>query len=176
MDKKYANKIISVLLGIALIAMIFSFFSLIFDTAFMDDVILLNNSTENDAKKLNEIMTLIKWMGVSLVCVLIPVMVCYVFAYFGNGKIFNIVSAVLSLFVTVTCIAFVCVLRKQALDTKSATIYAAVTECFKEFISLAAASLLVCAFFVYNSVASFKFKPKNSRSAQSGEVQNNEEV
>lgn len=176
MNKKYANKIISVLLGIALITMIFSFVSLIFDAAFMDDVILLNDSDGNTERKLNEIMTFMKWISVSLVCVLVPVFVCYVFAYFGNGKIFNIVSAVLSLFVTAMCIAFICVLRKQALDSKSATIYAAVAESFEAFITLAVTSLLVCAFFIYNSVLSFKAKPENNLSAQSGEVQNDEEV
>lgn len=176
MNKKYANRIISVLLGIALIAMIFSFVSLIFDAAFMDDVILLNDSYGNTERKLNEIMTFMKWISVSLVCVLVPVFVCYVFAYIGNGKIFNIVSAVLSLFITAICIAFICVLRKQALDSKSATIYAAVAESFEAFITLAVTSLLVCAFFIYNSVVSFIKKPDNKVSIENTEVLNNEEV
>ena len=176
MNKKYVNKIISVLLGIALIALIFSFFSLLFDAIFMDDVILLNDSNSTDAKKLNEIMPLMKWMTVSLVCVLVPTLVCYVFAYFGNGKIFNIVSAVLSLFFAATCIAFVCVLRKEAIDTNSATIYAAVAECCENFIMLAAASLLLCAFFVYNGVSSFIKKPEVKLSAESAEVKNDEEI
>lgn len=176
MNKKYVKMIISVLLGIVLITMIISFVSLIFDSAFMDDVISLNNSDSEDAKKLNDIMTLMKWMGVSLVCVLVPVFVCYVFAYFGNGKIFNIVSAVLSLFVTAICIAFICVLRKQALDSESATIYAAVVECFEDFITLAVTSLLACTFFIYNSVASFLKISDNKVSAENTEGSNNEEV
>lgn len=175
MDKKYVKKIISVLLGIALISIVFSLFSLIFDAAFADDLILLNDTGSTELE-LDEIITLMKWMTVSLVCVLVPTIVCYFFAYFGNGKIFNIVSAVLSLLITATCIAFICVLRQKALDTESATIYAAATGCFDEFIQLAATSFLLCAFFVCNSVFSFLKKPESQQQVENTEVQSNEEV
>ena len=176
MDKKYVTKIIPVLLGIALITLIFSFFSLLFDAIFMDDVILLNTSTSAEAKDLNEIVPLLKWTTVSLACILVPVFVCYVFAYFGNGKIFNTVSAVLSLFITATCIAFVFVLREEALITKSATIYSAVAESFENFIMLAANSAILCAFFIYNSAASFKKQPDGNLATENAEVSNSEKV
>lgn len=172
MNTKYANKIISVLLGIALIVLVLSFFSLIFEAIFIGDLILLNVGDG----KLNEIATLLKWMSVSLVCVLVPVIVCYVFAYFGNGKIFNVASAVLSLLVAATCVAFIFVLRKWALDTESAEIYSAVAEGLEELITLAATSVLLCAFFVYNSVASFKKKQEGKLLAETAEGQSDEEV
>ena len=43
MNKKYANKIISVLLGVALIALIISFIMLLFDAIFTEDIFLFDN-------------------------------------------------------------------------------------------------------------------------------------
>lgn len=172
MDKKTVKTIVNIVVGVALLTMIYSFVSLIFESWFIDDVIVLNGEPDD----LSEIMALIKWQTVSLVCVIVPTLVCYVFAYFGNGKIFNIFSAALSLLVFTMCIAFTIVTRNKTFATNSATTYSAITEALGEFITLAASSLLVCAFFVYNSAVSFKTNPGKSLSVQSVEVQNNEKV
>lgn len=172
MDKQFAKKIVSVLLGIALITIVYSLFSLIFESWFIDDVIVLNGKPDD----LSEIMSLIKWQTVSLVCVIVPTLVCYVFAYFGNEKIFNIFSAALSLLVFAMCIAFIIVTRNKTFATNSATTYSAITEALGEFITLAASAALFCAYFVINSVFSFIHKQKSSITEETTEVNDSEKV
>ncbi len=118
MDKKFVKKILAVVLGITLVAMIFAVFSLAFDAVGMNDLQTLDSS--------NDVIGLFKWQAVALACILVPTLACYAFAFFGNGKIFNILSSVLSLFVAATAVAFTFVLRKTALDLDSTTAYSTV--------------------------------------------------
>ena len=166
MDKKLVKNILAVVLGIALIAMIFAVFSLIVDAIGTSDLESLDAA--------NKALGLFKWQAVALVCILVPTLACYAFAYFGNGKIFNIASAVLSLFVAVTAISFTFVLREAALDEVSSITYASVTAAFSEFIQLAACALIACVYFILNSVFSFK-KTKTEVAENCEEANGNEE-
>ncbi len=114
MNKKYANKIISVLLGVALIALIISFIMLLFDAIFTEDIFLFDNDGQIIIEELKETIKMVKWLSFSLCFILIPALICFVFAYFGNGKIFNLISAILCFFIVATGIAFAFVIRKKS--------------------------------------------------------------
>lgn len=167
MDKKIAKKILAVVLGITLIAMIFAVFSLILAAVGVNDLEALETSSDE--------LALLKWQAVALVCIMVPTLACYAFAFFGNGKIFNIASAVLSLFVAVTSLAFFIVLREAAMDTVSSTTYASVATSFTEFIQLAVCATIALVYFIVNTVACFK-KTKTDDEIITEEANGNEEV
>lgn len=150
MDKKFIKKILAVLLGISLLIMIYEWVSLIMDAALADDTVLLGSS---DIKESTMFM---KWTSVALVCLLVPTFTCYVFAFFGNKKIFNICSAILSLFVAVCCIAFFAKMRSILLEDAYASVYASGVGYFSEMMQLAVPSLIACAYFTICSVLAFK--------------------
>ena len=109
MNKPFVQKILAVVLGLALFVMLMSCVSLIMDAVLIDDTILFNNSYK-------DLLLFTKWTAVALVCTLIPTFVCYAFAFFAKSKIFSICSAVLSLFIAVCCFAFLFTARTAALD------------------------------------------------------------
>ncbi|MDE7301084.1 MAG: hypothetical protein K2N47_02835 [Clostridia bacterium] len=166
MDKKFVKKILAVVLGITLIAMIFSVVSLIIAAVGVSDLEALGNSIDE--------LALLKWQSVALVCIIVPTLACYAFAFFGNGKIFNIVSAALSLLVAVTSLAFFIVLRKAALNSVSSTTYATVATSFTEFIKVAVFATIALVYFILNSVASFKKKTDKAEITE--EANGNEEI
>lgn len=160
MEKPIVKKIITVVLGMALLVMLYSFVSFIIEAVLIVDV--SSAAILEDAQ----------FMYVALICLLFITFVSYGFAYFGNGKIFNIFAAVLSLLVAACSIAFLFVLRGEALEKGTST-YALVAGCFAEFIQLAVPALIACAYFIYSSVKSFKHpkQPVAAEAVESGEAE-----
>ena len=161
MDKKYLKIILAVMLGIALTIMVYELVSLLFNSIYMKDAIEFAESNN----KLKETMEFIQSLAIALTCTIGIMFVCYVFAYFGNGKIFNTAAAALSLLTAVMSIVFVVLIRNKAHDAGAVT-YSAVAEIFDEFITLAVSALLGCAYFVYNSVISFIGPKKHNDSEE----------
>ena len=169
MDKKYLKTIISVILGIALAVMVYSLVSLLFECIFMEDAMKFAEDLMSSDKKMHETLEFLQSVSIALTCTIAITFVCYAFAYFGNGKIFNVAAAALSLLTAVLCIVFVILLRNKAHDAGMTT-YTAVAETFDSFIQLAVSALLACVYFILNSVASFTAHKKNN----DGEAQNND--
>ncbi len=163
MNKKYAIKIISVLLGVALIALIISFIMLLFDAIFTEDIFLFDNDGQIIIEELKETIKMVKWLSFSLCFILIPALICFVFAYFGNGKIFNLISAILCFFIVATGIAFAFVIRKKAILSDNIAIYTTVTTAIENFIEISAFAFIIGAFFIYNSVVSFIGREKKTK-------------
>ncbi|MDE6690858.1 MAG: hypothetical protein K2K04_02705 [Clostridia bacterium] len=148
MDNKTVKTFVNIIVGIALLTVIYSFCSLIFDAITLRDAIILDPSIiDSDVR---DIVNLATWMIVALICLLVPTLVCYGFALFGKNKIMTIASAAMSLFVVVSALAFFFVLRENAFTGTAA--YTIATAAFPEFAELIAASMLTCAFFTYESV------------------------
>ena len=161
MDKKTVKTFVNIIVGIAILTILYSFCSLIFEAITARDPILLEpTSLSSNAK---EVLNLATWMMVALICLLVPTLVCYGFSLFGKNKIMTLASAVMSLFVVVTAFAFFFVLREYAFKGTSA--YTIAIAAFPEFIELIAACAITCAFFTYESVLIIidykKANPKN---------------
>jgi len=168
MEKTFVKKVLAVVLGISLFVMLVSLASLIMDAVLADDVLLLDSN--NDYIK--EISMFMKWTSVALVCAIVPTVLCYIFAYFGNGKIFNICAAVLSFFVAAGCIAFIFVVRDIAMEEIRSDAYAAATGYISELVQLGVSTVISGIFFTVNSVVLFLNKKQAVNDAEVG----NEEV
>lgn len=169
MDNKTVKTIVNIVVGVALLTMIYSFISLIFNAITARDAILLEAGSTNNIKN---IVNLVTYMLVALVCLLVPTLVCYGFALFGKNKIMTIVSAVMSLFVVATCLALFFVLREEAFTSTSA--YTIAAAAFTEIIQLCAATAIMCAFFTFHSVTAIKefFKKPEAKADTSEQIIN----
>lgn len=170
MDKKTVKTLVNIIVGIAILTIIYSFCSLIFNAITARDAIIIDPSKIDGGVR--DIVNLATWMMVALICLLVPTLVCYGFSLFGKNKIMTMASAVMSLFVIVTALAFFFVLREYSFtDTTAYTIASAV---FPGFIELIAAGSLTCAFFTYESVLiilDYKKATSNSVAASSEQTE-----
>ncbi len=170
MDKAFVKKVLAVLLGISLVILVYETVSLIVAAALFDDLEILNHS-------LNDLEAFMKWSAVALACMLIPALASYVFAFFGKNKLFVLISAVLSLIVTICCIAFFCMARVYAMQGFSSTSYAQGASFLSEFIQIAIASALIGAYFLIAFLRSVKKKHTETvEVTDSAEVSENEEA
>ena len=113
-------------------------------------------------------------MLIALCCVFVPAFVSYVFAYFGNKKIFTTAAAALSLFTTATIIAFIAVLRDRSMDDPLS--YTATASLNAELIELLLTVIIADVYFIYNSVRSFLIKPVQPAEEAITEDARNEEA
>lgn len=163
MDKKYLKTIVAVVMGIVLITMLYATFSLLFDALLMDNLIIYAGESSHDTLKM------VQDMVIALTCVVAVALVCYIFSFLGNGKIFNIVSSVLSLFITATSVAFLFVINKTAFEAGQ-TPYATVAGYFAELIQLAATAFVAGGYFTVNSVLGFINKKPETAEVTNEEV------
>ena len=170
MDKAFVKKVLAVLLGVSLVILVYETVSLIVAAALFDDLEIFENS-------LNDLEAFIKWSAVALACMLIPALASYVFAFFGKIKIFVLISAVLSLIVTICCIAFFCMARVYAMQGFSSTSYAQGASFLSEFIQIAIASALIGAYLLITFLRSVKKKHTETVEVTvAAEVSENEEA
>lgn len=170
MDKAFVKKVLAVLLGVSLVIMVYETVSLIAAAALFDDLQIFENS-------LNDLEAFIKWSAVALACMLIPALASYVFAFFGKNKLFVLISAVLSLIVTICCIAFFCMARVYAMQGFSSTSYAQGASFLSEFIQIAIASALIGAYLLITFLRSVKKKHTETVEVTvAAEVSENEEA
>lgn len=149
MEKAFVKKVLAVLLGVSLVILVYETVSLIVAAALFDDLQIFENS-------LNDLEAFIKWSAVALACMLIPALASYVFAFFGKNKLFVLISAVLSLIVTICCIAFFCMARVYAMQGFSSSSYAQGASFLSEFIQIAIASALIGAYLLITFLRSIK--------------------
>ena len=170
MDKAFVKKVLAVLLGVSLVILVYETVSLIVTAALLDDLQIFDNS-------LNELDYFINWSAVSLACMLIPALASYVFAFFGKNKLFVLISAALSLIVTICCIAFFCMARVYAMQGFSSTSYAQGASLLSEFIQIAIASALIGAYLLITFLRSVKKKHTETVEVTvAAEVSENEEA
>ncbi len=170
MDKAFVKKVLAVLLGVSLVILVYETVSLIVAAALFDDLQIFENS-------LNDLEAFIKWSAVALACMLIPALASYVFAFFGKNKLFVLISAVLSLIVTICCIAFFCMARVYAMQGFSSTNYAQGASFLSEFIQIAIASALIGAYLLITFLRSVKKKHTETVEVTvAAEVSENEEA
>ena len=170
MDKAFVKKVLAVLLGVSLVILVYETVSLIVAAALFDDLQIFEN-------RLNDLEAFIKWSAVALACMLIPALASYVFAFFGKNKIFVLISAVLSLIVTICCIAFFCMARVYAMQGFSSSSYAQGASFLSEFIQIAIASALIGAYLLITFLRSVKKKHTETVEVTvAAEVSENEEA
>ena len=170
MDKAFVKKVLAVLLGVSLVILVYETVSLIVTAALFDDLQIFENS-------LNDLEAFIKWSAVALACMLIPALASYVFAFFGKNKLFVLISAALSLIVTICCIAFFCMARVYAMQGFSSTSYAQGASFLSEFIQIAIASALIGAYLLITVLRSVKKKHTETVEVTvAAEVSENEEA
>lgn len=170
MEKAFVKKVLAVLLGVSLVILVYETVSLIVAAALFDDLQILENS-------LNDLEAFIKWSAVALACMLIPALASYVFAFFGKNKLFVLISAALSLIVTICCIAFFCMARVYAMQGFSSSSYAQGASFLSEFIQIAIASALIGAYLLITFLRSVKKKHTETvEVTDSAEVSENEEA
>ncbi len=170
MEKAFVKKVLAVLLGVSLVILVYETASLIAAAALFDDLQIFENS-------LNDLEAFIKWSAVALACMLIPALASYVFAFFGKNKLFVLISAVLSLIVTICCIAFFCMARVYAMQGFSSTSYAQGASFLSEFIQIAIASALIGAYLLITFLRSVKKKHTETVEVTvAAEVSENEEA
>lgn len=142
MDKSFAKKVISVVLGIALILLIFSTVTLIIDTVLLDDLKYFNGTDFDNLQKF------FKWSGTGLICLIIPTVASYVFAYFSNRKIMTLIACVFSFITAISCFVLFGACRVYALEGFSSTNYASASLYFNKFIQIAISVILLGAYFL----------------------------
>lgn len=170
MEKAFVKKVLAVLLGVSLVILVYETVSLIVAVALFDDLQIFENS-------LNDLEAFIKWSAVALACMLIPALASYVFAFFGKNKLFVLISAVLSLIVTICCIAFFCMARVYAMQGFSSSSYAQGASFLSEFIQIAIASALIGAYLLVAFLRSVKKKHTETVEVTvAAEVSENEEA
>ena len=170
MDKAFVKKVLAVLLGFSLVIMVYETASLIVGATLFDDLQIFENS-------LNDLEAFIKWSAVALACMLIPALASYVFAFFGKNKLFVLISAALSLIVTICCIAFFCMARVYAMQGFSSSSYAQGASFLSEFIQIAIASALIGAYLLITFLRSVKKKHTETVEVTvAAEVSENEEA
>ena len=170
MEKAFVKKVLAVLLGVSLVILVYETASLIVAAALFDDLQIFENS-------LNDLEAFIKWSAVALACMLIPALARYVFAFFGKNKLFVLISAALSLIVTICCIAFFCMARVYAMQGFSSSSYAQGASFLSEFIQIAIASALIGAYLLITFLRSVKKKHTETVEVTvAAEVSENEEA
>ena len=170
MEKAFVKKVLAVLLGVSLVILVYETASLIVAAALFDDLQIFENS-------LNDLEAFIKWSAVALACMLIPALASYVFAFFGKNKLFVLISAALSLIVTICCIAFFCMARVYAMQGFSSSSYAQGASFLSEFIQIAIASALIGSYLLITFLRSVKKKHTETVEVTvAAEVSENEEA
>lgn len=170
MEKAFVKKVLAILLGVSLVILVYETVSLIVAVALFDDLQIFENS-------LNDLEAFIKWSAVALACMLIPALASYVFAFFGKNKLFVLISAALSLIVTICCIAFFCMARVYAMQGFSSSSYAQGASFLSEFIQIAIASALIGAYLLVAFLRSVKKKHTETVEVTvAAEVSENEEA
>lgn len=157
MNKTIAKNVIAVVMGIALIIEIFQCFSMIFNGAFMDDVLLFKSS-----EKHSDIIGFIKWSAVGVGCLLIPALLGCVFAYFSKSRLLKIFAAAIWFCVVVSGLSLLFVLRKTAIGLLDAECYLVAAEFINALLTMAIPAILLCVYFVVDGIKA--------------EVKSNEEV
>ena len=171
MDKKFVRTALAVVLGIAILITAMSAFSLLFDAILSKDLTFISSVSENMEKTI----AYIRNTSIGVVCVAVAALACYCFTYFSEKKnMFACLSAGAGLALAAFCIAFVFDLRAIVLKMGGETPYAAATAYFSELLTLAAASLLLCAYFTVIAVRAFTAKKSVQSAPQSTEETSNE--
>lgn len=141
MDKSFVKNVIAVLLGIALVIMVYDTFSLITGAVLFEDLAVLEGG-------LNDLEAFMKWSAVSLACMLIPALVSYVIAFIGNKKQYMLISAILSFLVVICCLIFFGVTRAYAIRGFSSSRYATGTTYLSELVREAVSAALAGVYFL----------------------------
>ena len=145
MDKPFVKTILAVVLGLALIMLIFETVSLIWDAIGIGDLKEMSNG-------LDDIQSFMRWSAVGLALMMVPALTSYAFAFFSNKKFYKIAAASLSLVVVLCCIIFISVSRHIALDDKNVSYYASAAGYFVELMQILISSALIGVYFLLITV------------------------
>ena len=165
MDKHFIKKILAIVLGLALVIMIFGTVSLIWDAISIGDLKEINDG-------LNDINSFMRWSTVGLALMMAPALTSYAFAFFSNKKFYKIAAASLSLAVVLCCIIFISVSRHIALDDKNVSYYASAAGYLSELMQIFIASTLIGVYFLLITV--LPAKKAEQVEAKTEEVENEE--
>lgn len=145
MDKAFIKKILAVVLGIALIIMIFGTVSLFWDAIGIGDLKKLDHN-------LDAVESFMRWSAVGLALMMVPALTSYAFAFFSDKKFYKITAASLSLAVVLCCIIFISLCRHYAIDDGYVSTYASAAGYFSELMQILIASTLIGVYFLLITV------------------------
>lgn len=173
MDQKFINRILATVFGIALLIALTSTVSLLFDAIMLTDVTILSSLSESMEKTISYM----QYSSIGIICVSVATLASFCFTYFSKQKkVFGCISAVCSLLLAATCIAFVFDLRAIIFKSTSLESYNAATGYFSELIALAVAALLFFAYFVFVTVRAFRNKTTMTMPTEAPKTEDEAEV
>lgn len=154
MDKKTLHTVVSVVLGIAVFTIISVVILLMFDAVLADDTLEITSTS----KYMDETVSYVKHSSIAVICIAIPMLVCYGLTYFAKSKkIFATISALISLVLIAMCIGFVFDLRSIVIefDALRSTCYTVASAHFSKLIELLISCAFSCAYFTVIAIRAF---------------------
>lgn len=148
MKKDLKNTVFGVLIALCIFVLAMQWLSLIFNYVGAPDLIKLNNSGEG---AYIETVRFVQWTSLSLFCLLIPTLLCFILAAFTKSKALNIIAIVLGAAVVICCIIFMAIPSNYHHygDNKIDPVtMSAVTAIWEEFISILIPSAILTGFAV----------------------------
>lgn len=148
MKKDLKNIVFGVLIAICIFVLAMQWISLIFNYVAAPDLVELNNSGQGNYVKT---VRFLQWTSLSMFCLLIPTLLCFVLSAFTQSKPLNITAVVLGAAVVICCIIFMAIPsgnQHYATDKIDPTTLTAVTGIWEEFLSILIPSAILTGFAV----------------------------
>ena len=158
MKKELKNIVFGVLIAICLFVLAMKWLSLIFDFAGAPDLIELNNSGEGAYVKTVRFM---QWTSLTLFCLLVPTLLCFILSAFTESKVHNIMSICFGAIIVLCCIIFIAIpsnyhhYGENNIDSITMSV---ITAMWEELISILVPSAILTGFAVARLVKRGKEK------------------
>lgn len=148
MKKDLKNIVFGVLIALCVFVLAMKWLSLIFNFVGAPDLIELNNSGEGAYVKTVRFM---QWTSLTLFCMLVPTLLCFILSSFTKSKALNIMAIALGVTVVICCIVFIAVpsnYHHYGDDEIDSITMSAVTAIWEEFISILIPAAILTGFAV----------------------------
>ena len=148
MRKDLKNIVSGVLIALCIFVLLMQWLSLIFAYVGAQDLIELSNTEEGIYVKT---VRFIQWASLSLFCLLIPMLLCFILSAFTESKALNIMAIALCAAVVICCIIFMAIPSNYPYygeDKIDIITMSSVTAVWEEFISILIPSAILTGFAV----------------------------
>ena len=148
MKRDLKNIVFGALIALCLFVLAVKWLSLLFNFIGAPNLIKMNNSGEGAYVKTVRFM---QWVSISLFCLLVPTLLCFVLSAFTKSKALNVMAIVLGVAVVICCIVFIAIpsnyahYGKDKIDTITMS---AVTAIWEELILVLMPSAILTGFAV----------------------------
>ena len=148
MKKDLKNIVLGVIIALCVFVLLMNWLSLLFDFVGAPDLIELNNSGEGAYVKTVRFM---QWTSLTLFCLLVPTLLCFILSAFTKSKALNIIAICLGAAVVICCIIFIAIpsnYHHYGEDKIDSITMSAVTAMWQEFITILVPSAILTGFAV----------------------------